>query len=291
MRRRTLILIAGLLLLGCGGSTWAQQPQEPVAEKAPREVVYKTVGDVELKLFVFEPEKQADATPRPAVVFFFGGGWVGGSPGQFYPHCRYFADRGMVACAAEYRIRKKHGTTPFECVADGKSAVRWLRTNAEQLGIDPEKIVAGGGSAGGHVAACTGSIEGLDEEGEDLQVSSRPNALMLFNPVIDTSPVGYGHDRVKGRMLEISPAHHVRKGIPPTIIFHGTADKTVPFENAGRFTRLMQEAGNTCELVAFEGKGHGFFNHGRDKESYPATVRAADAFLRKLGYLEGEPTL
>ncbi|NQU23919.1 MAG: alpha/beta hydrolase fold domain-containing protein [Candidatus Nealsonbacteria bacterium] len=254
----------------------------PVTE---RQEVYKTIGDVELKMHIFEANDRDTETAAPAVVFFFGGGWTGGSPKQFFPHCRYFASRGMVAMAAEYRIKSKHGTTPFECTADGKSAVRWIRANAKKLGIDPKQVVAGGGSAGGHVAACTGTIQRHDEEKEDTSVSSTPDAMMLFNPVIDTTSKGYGAAKVKGRETEISPAHHVRKGIPPTIIFHGTADTTVPYENVERFDKLMREAGNTCRLVPFDGKGHGFFNHGRDADSFDKTIRAADEFLTELGIL------
>ncbi len=254
----------------------------PVTE---RQVVYKTVGDMELKMHIFEANDREKDTAAPAVVFFFGGGWTGGNPKQFFPHCRYFASRGMVAMSAEYRVKNKHGTTPFECTADGKSAVRWIRANAKKLGVDPERIVAGGGSAGGHVAACTGTIDGHDEAGEKTSVSSIPNAMMLFNPVIDTTSKGYGASKVKGRETEISPVHHVRKGVPPTIIFHGTADKTVPYENVERFDKLMREAGNTCRLVPFDGKGHGFFNHGRGADSFDKTIRAADEFLAKLNIL------
>ena len=91
----------------------------------------------------------------------------------------------MVAICAEYRIKSKHGTTPFECVDDGKSAVRWIREHADDLGIDPNKIVAAGGSAGGHVAACTAVINGYETNSENMDISSKPNALVLFNPVID----------------------------------------------------------------------------------------------------------
>lgn len=256
-------------------------------ERASRLIVYKTIGDVELKLHVFEPAETG--TNRPAIVFFFGGGWKSGTPKQFYPHCDYFTDRGMVAVSAEYRVKSRHGTTPFECVEDGKSAVRWIRANAAELGVDPDRIAAGGGSAGGHVAACTALIEGL--EAEDAAVPSTPNALVLFNPVADTTRIKQSADRFGGRETEISPAHHVRSGLPPTIIFHGTADETVPFESVERFRDRMLEAGNRCELVAFEGKGHGFFNKNRDETSFDETIRAADAFLVSLGWLQpGEPS-
>jgi acetyl esterase/lipase len=265
----------------------------------PRQVVYKTISEVELKLHIFEPSNRDEKALSPAIVFFFGGGWTGGSPTQFYHQCDYFASRGIVAISAEYRVKSRHGTTPFECVADGKSAIRWVRANAAKLGIDPNKIIAGGGSAGGHVAACTGVIEGLEEENEDRNISSKPNALVLFNPAVDLAGIAKNAKakerfaEVFNRRKEISPLHHVKKGAPACIIFHGTADKTVPFESVHRFSKAMKEAGNICQLVPFEGKGHGFFNYGRDEDNklFKETVRAADKFLTSLGYLKGEPTM
>ena len=124
-----------------------------------RETVYKSAGGADLKLHIFEPSERPSDKPLPAIVFFFGGGWTGGTPSQFFQHSRYLASRGMVAVSAEYRVKNRHGTTPAECVADGKSAVRWLRSHAAELGIDPARIAAGGGSAGGHVALCTAVIE------------------------------------------------------------------------------------------------------------------------------------
>jgi acetyl esterase/lipase len=253
-------------------------------------VVYKTIGEVELKMHIFEPPDRKAEEPLPAVVFFFGGGWVGGTPTQFYHQCDYLASRGMMAISAEYRIRNKHGTTPFECVADGKSAIRWVRANASILGVNPDKIVAGGGSAGGHVAACTGVIDGLDDESENRDISSRPNALVLFNPAVDLVQLAKkraSDERFK-RVKEISPLQHITKGLPPCIIFHGTADRTVPFDSVERFSAAMKEDGNVCRLVPFEEKGHGFFNYGRDKDnsSFNKTIAEADKFLTSLGYLE-----
>ena len=222
--------------------------------------VYKNTPEGDLKMNVFKPTKYKKSNNIPVVVFFFGGGWTGGSPKQFYQQARYFADKGILAISAEYRIFGTHKTTPFECVSDGKSAIRYVREHALELGIDPNKIIAAGGSAGGHVAACTGVIKGYDDNTENLKISSVPNAMVLFNPVLDTTDKGYGAKKVAGRETEISPTSHVVSRIVPTIVFHGTADKTVPFENAERFTQLMIDAGNTCELIPFEGQDHGFFN-------------------------------
>ena len=222
--------------------------------------VYKNTLQGELKMNVFKPKNYKSSGKIPVVVFFFGGGWTSGSPKQFYQQARYFADKGILAISAEYRIFGKYKTSPFECVSDGKSAIRYVREHATELGIDPKKVIASGGSAGGHVAVCTGVINGYDETTENLKISSVPNAMILFNPVVDTTEKGYGAKKVAKRETEVSPTNHVTKGVPPTLIFHGTADQTVPFENAERFTKLMQDAGNTCELVPFEGQDHGFFN-------------------------------
>ena len=237
------------------------------AAKEPETMpVYKTAGGAELKLHVFTPEG-ASQEPRACVVFFFGGGWVGGRPGQFYSYCDFLKNNGIVAISAEYRVKKVHGTTPFDCVEDGKSAIRWVREHAKELGIDPNRVVAAGGSAGGHVAACTGMIQGLDDPSENLKISSVPNAMVLFNPVADTTELGYGLEKVgEARKTEISPCHQVRAGQPPTLIFHGMADTTVPFENVERMTCLMKAVGNDCTLIAYEGRNHGFFCRGEYKK-------------------------
>lgn len=125
-----------------------------------KSVIYKTVDGVDLKLHLFYPSDSNRSDKMPAIIFFFGGGWNGGSPSQFYPHCKYFASRGMVAMSAEYRVKSVHGTSPRECVKDGKSAIRWIRQHAAQFGIDPNAIVAGGGSAGG---ACRGGDGNTDK--------------------------------------------------------------------------------------------------------------------------------
>lgn len=253
--------------------------------------IYKTVGEVKLKLYVFNPKDHKPSDSRPVAVFFFGGGWNGGSPTQFAPHSRYLASRGMVAMVADYRVKSRHKTSPFECVKDGKSAVRWIRKNASRLGIDPKRIAAGGGSAGGHVAAATGTVKGLEEEGEDKSISPKPNALLLFNPVYDNGPKGYGHSRVKDRYKEISPIDNIRKGTPPTIVFLGSKDKLIPVSTAKNYKARMEKVGSRCDNHIYEGAGHGFFNLGKPGGYYEKTVFEMDTFLASLGWLEGAPTI
>jgi len=291
MKKTIVIFLACITTTVLSVTAAERQRSSKEVTVRPILVVYKNIGEVELKLHIFQPPEREAKELSPAIVFFFGGGWVGGTPTQFYHQCDYFASRGMMAISAEYRVKNRHGTTPFECVADGKSAIRWVRANAARLGVNPNKIVAGGGSAGGHVAACTGVIDGLDEDNEDHDISSKPNALVLFNPAVDLLSIPKEKrlaERFKNRMKELSPLQHAKKGVPPCIIFHGTADRTVPFESVERFCTAMKESGNVCRLVPFEGKGHGFFNYGRDKDnsSFKQTVRAADRFLTSLGYLK-----
>ena len=262
-------------------------------------VAYKTVENAdgsadELDLNIFRPPGDQAEGNLPCVVFFFGGGWNGGSPSQFYPHCRYFASRGMVAISAEYRTKTSHNVTPKSCVADGKSAVRWVRANAAKLGIDPDRIVVGGGSAGGHVAAAVAACQELEETPVKPDTSCLPNALVLFNPVYDNGPEGYGHDRVKDYWEAISPMHNLHKGMPPTIAFFGTQDKLIPVDTTKAFASGMAAVGARYDNHLYEDQGHGFFNFGRSKgdtDYFVETVRTADLFLGSIGILEGEPTV
>jgi acetyl esterase/lipase len=257
--------------------------------KPDRIEVYKQTRQGDLSLHIFEPPHDLKHKSAPAIVFFFGGGWAGGTPKQFYQQAVEFSSKGFMAFSAEYRVSGTHKTSPFECVEDGKSAVRWVRENAETLGIDPNRIVSAGGSAGGHVAACTGTIKGY--EAGNIEISSVPNAMILYNPVIDTTENGFGIKKVGfARKTQISPCHHVKRGIPPTLIFHGKEDSVVPYENVERFTRLMKKSGNSCTLVGFENKKHGFFNGSffrasSDDKDFHKSMKESFRFLHRLQFI------
>lgn len=272
----------------------SNQNVNPLPETTP--YIYKKIGDVELSLYVFKPEGHEPSQNRPAAIFFFGGGWNGGSVSHFEQHCKYLASRGMVAIAADYRVKSRQKTTPFECVEDGKSAMRWLRAHADELGIDPDLIAAGGGSAGGHVAAAVATVPGLNSDSDDRSISCVPNALLLFNPVYDNGPDGYGHDRVKERYEEISPLHNIRTGMPPAIVFLGTNDALIPVDTAHKFQSQMREVGSRSELRLYKGQQHGFFNSASYRKNalpnyFYETVREMDEFLVSLGFLNGAPTI
>jgi len=260
-------------------------------EFAPdKEVTYKTVGETELRLHVFTPSDHKLSDKRAAIVLFHGGGWNSGSPSQFYPHCSHLTSRGMVCMSADYRVRDRNDSTPREAVMDGKSAVRFIREHAVALGIDADRIAAGGGSAGGHVAAAAGTTTEFEEEDEDLNISSRPNALVLFNPVYDNGPDGYGHGRVKEYWQDISPLHNIDENTPPTVVMFGTKDDLVPVQTAEKFKTLMESHGLRSDLYLYPGQPHAFFNF-KNTENYTRTVADMDRFLVSLGYLEREPSL
>jgi acetyl esterase/lipase len=289
-----LLLLALFASMANAGAQQARRPAftyPPVMEGA-RVETYKEVDGTKLNVWIFPPSG-AEAK-RPAIIFFFGGGWSSGSPAQFERQCRHFAARGMVAITADYRVATRQHVKPPQCVADAKSSIRWLRQNAERLGIDPQRIVAAGGSAGGHLAAATATLPDFDEPGEETKISAVPNALVLFNPALlfapfkDVAPAGFASNVSEERFgcdpKSISPIHHIHEHLPPTLILHGRADTTVPFATVKAFATEMKQHGNRCELVGYEGQPHGFFNAAR----YDETLKEADKFLVSLGYLAPE---
>ena len=254
---------------------------------AGESLVYKKAGERELKLFIEMPADWKATDKRPAIVFYFGGGWVSGTPMQFEKQSAYFASRGMVGVRVEYRtIPKGDKGPPTVCCADAKSAMRYVRGHAAELGIDPARIAASGGSAGGHLAAFTAMVGGQDDAQDDVSISPKPNALVLFNPVFNNGPGQWGHERVGARFMEFSPAHHITKDAPPTIVFLGDSDKLIPVGVVRDFEAGMKAVGVRCEARIYSKAGHGFFNAD---PAYTQTVDEADKFLTSLGWL-GAPT-
>ena len=215
-----------------------------------QKILYKKTPQEDMYLYLLRPAKKTKKA-LPAIVYFTGGGWVNGEIYGQIPNPAWFRDHGIIGIQADYRVKSRHGTSPMECIQDAKSAIRYVRAHSKELGIDPERIIAAGGSAGGHIAACT-VIDGGDTPGENLKISSKPNGLVLHNPVLGE---GFG----KGffdEHPEFSPILKVRKGWPPTILSNGTKDNTTPYEAAVKFTRLMKQAGNICELISVKDADH-----------------------------------
>lgn len=247
-------------------------------------IIYKQTPEGDLKLYFSYPPDWTASDSRTAIVFFFGGGWTHGKVGHFSKQAAYLARRGMVAVRADYRVKSRQGTSPDKCVEDGKSAIRWVRANAGMLGINPDMIVGAGGSAGGHVAACAAVVVGLEAAGEDHSISSRPDLMVLFNPVMETTSERIVEMIGDEKMAEfISPNNWIGKDTPPGIMFFGTDDQLI--EPAYRSLPLAASHGVLLELWTAEGVGHSFFNKSPWMEW---TLYLTDQFLQKNGYLKGE---
>jgi len=276
MALRHALLTVALLMLA----------QTADAQRGPDRVVpYKTVGDVELALHVFQPESPEGK--RPAVVFFHGGGWNSGTPDQFHRQARHLATRGLVGISVEYRLKNTHGTTPLDAIRDAFDAMRFVRDNAADLGIESTRIAAAGGSAGGHLAAATATLVTPDLAGDpDAAARARPNALILFNPVSDNGPGQVGHDRLGNRWRDASPAHHLSAKTPPTLYMIGDSDQLITVETAQRFAKQLEDAGVKHRLIVYENAGHGWFNRGGGPGSpYGQTLAELERFLGDLGWL------
>ncbi len=290
MRPFKLICALALALSTLTSHAAAPKPLDPAAQLAAkqeptRKVVYKEITGRELHLHIFEPKGLKPGDKRPCFLTIHGGGWRGGEPRRMYPFAAHFAELGMVGISLEYRLVTTKGTnTVFDCVKDGRSAMRYIRANAKELGIDPNRIAVNGGSAGGHVAASTALFHGVDESTDDMKFSSVPNAMVLYYPVIDTSAEGYGNKLIGARWQELSPADQVKPGVPPTLILHGSGDKTTPFKGALKFQAAMLKAGNRCELTVNEGGPHGYLMF--DGVLFNDALIQTELFLKSLGWMK-----
>ncbi len=271
----------------------------------PRTVVYRRVGERELKLFLFPPPATAGAGPFPVVVAIHGGGWKMGTPDLVYAHCRYFAARGAFAVSVNYRLADGEQVQIGDCVADVRAAVRWLLAHAAEERLDPRRVVLTGDSAGGHLAAAAALLPDPEADAPGATTKPlRPAALVLFNPVVDIAALPWrryapGLSRLPTGDLPadsparvLSPCEFVRSGLPPTLIVHGVLDPVVPIPQVRRFAAAMKEARNDCELLELAKTTHAFVLPGY--APVPTTqnaVLAMDRFLVRLEVLPGPPLL
>ena len=287
-------LVMSLVVVGCETNSRAgKETTRKAAGKNQNSTTvevaytYKTVNHKDLKIYFNFPEGWKASDRRPVIIFFFGGGWTRGTVKHFKFQAEYLASRGIVAGRVNYRVKSRDKVTPDNCVEDARSAVRWVRKNADRLGIDPDKLIAAGGSAGGHLAACTMIKECVEEDGDDLSISTIPQAMVLFNPVLKFDPKRIellGEN--KHLAHKISPLEHLDKNSPPALIMFGTNDPLKA--QADKYWKKAAKLGVRADKYLAEGQKHGFFNRSPWLER---TLIEADKFLASLGYLKGEPTM
>lgn len=304
-----VVLSASSMLLASQGEATplraVECPANSSAEARPpqgesRSVVYRSIDGHDLRLHLFDPPGHQSLHRVATLVFFYGGGWSRGSVRQFESHARYFARRGMVVALADYRVFCRQGTGVPEAIDDAKAAVRWVRDHSSELGIDANRIVAGGGSAGGYLALGTATLDDSGQEPAAGGAGSMPDALLLFSTPVDLTPAAVrsvsGLDPEQSARL--SPIKHLRRGLPPTLFLQGMEDHLVDFSVVESYCAGARALGNQCGVKGFAG-GHTFFNR-RDRNApdcpqgttpckatnfYREALEDADKFLGALGYV------
>lgn len=286
-----------LLGIACILSSAAAKEREttPLTLPGSEPHVFRTIGDIELRLHVVKPEDWKKNDSRPCLVSFFGGGWNSGTPERSISWAKWAASHGIVGIAPDYRTRDRLKGTPEDCIADGRAAMAWIAAHAADLGIDPKKIIVLGGSAGGHVAAWT-AIPSHGPAKDDPAPKVMPAAMVLINPVTDTKASGYGgpkrFNKSEARALACSVTDQMPSKMPPTIVFHAKADTVVPYANSVTFRDKMISNNNRCELVTFEGLGHAYYSSkfgAGGKAAYQRTTEELEKFLTDLGMIGKAP--
>lgn len=258
--------------------------------------VYKAIDTLQLKIDIFYTDQTVAGNNNTAIVFFHGGGWAFGTPSEFFTTCERYALMGIVTFSVDYRLCIENGITPnksitpIESLMDAKSAMRWVRKNAERFHIDQNRIVAAGQSAGGHLAISTAMIDEYNEESDDLGISCVPNAVMSFSGAVNVVQpwCDYLLGGRRDKIWSISPAHNLKSGLPPMIHFHGVDDDIVAFWTISFFQKDTEMLGNYFELHKYEGRKH-YLGEGNPKYSRyydDEILKVADEFLRKQNLLD-----
>ncbi len=260
----------------------------------PEIIPYHQEAGVTLHHHVIYPDRNEHALPGPAIMFFFCGAWKQFDPAKFFPQSYYLASRGLVCINTELRTASRHGATAKQILRDAKTAINWVRSHARALNIDPEKIVASGGSTSGLIAFMSAIDNGIEVPDTSPLADFSPDALVLFNPTIDLS-FNANDVKIVGNdtdVFDLSPKNNVTEYLPPILIMQGDNDKLTPVEFAQHFADKVQAAGNRCELLVYPGKQHGFFNFRNGyNPMFTQTMRDTDDFLHSLGWLDGKPDI
>jgi acetyl esterase len=283
MKKLYSIIIFLLILSSLG----AQQVKSVDAPEG-KVHVYKKAGGAGREIEIFFPKNHASATKAvPGIIMFHGGGWGGGHRKQFRYLCHYFSTRGLVAATVTYKLATKAGANKAKgtesrkrvCITDAKSAIRWYKQNADKLGIDPRKIIAGGGSAGGHISLLATTNPGLNDPGDPKEFDTIVAAYLLFNPALSAGDA---------KDPEVDFLQHLTNDLSPAIVFFGSEDNWMKKGWIPAYEKMKSLGIKSTDFRVAEGMGHGFFN---SQPWADITLVAADKFLNEHGFIDGEPTL
>lgn len=224
--------------------------------------IYRDLKPEPLRLFVVKPDGWRTNDHRPALIYFFGGAWTRGDPGKSIGWARLAATWGMVGIAPDYRTVERFGAGPVEATADARAAVHWVEVHAADLGVDTNRIVVGGSSAGGHLALWTAISKAPFGSKPEESPTTKPAALVLISAPADTTLEAWNNDRKKVERFgphigDVSPLQNLDAKMPPVIMFHGDTDPTVPYRFAVALHDKLVATSNTCEFTTIHGGGHG----------------------------------
>lgn len=273
-------VLAGLLAVILGRSPMSGAQRQ----------VYKSVDGTELALWVYKPKGWKPSDARPCVLWFFGGGWKVGSPQQFVAQSKHLAKRGLVSIVADYRVESRHGSSPFDSTEDARAAMRWLKVHADELGIDADKVAAAGGSSGGQLALACELFGDVNAETGLGELSARPAALILFNPVVNMDIPEIAQqvtDDKMARLMKISPHQQMKRKLPPSVIFQGLADSVVPADSVTAFVEKARSLGSEqISYHTYTARSHEFYYGPSSRKDYQDTLNKVIRFLESLGWFE-----
>jgi acetyl esterase len=259
----------------------------------PDTIFYKKAGNKKLRLLIMQPKRNNALQKCPAMVWIHGGAWVAGSPEGYIPHLRYSVSRGAVGISVQYRLITPPGKSPEvknensieDCIADCADAIRYLRNHADELGIDTDKIIVIGDSAGGHLALCLGTFNLPKISKADVVINCNGISDMTGEKWIKYIKPGPGQIKEAQRL---SPINFLDRDDAPVLTMNGANDKVVTPSEAETFYEACKKSGIDTEYILWPDMRHAFIvtDYTATEEQTTRAILALDNFLQKRGFLK-----
>ena len=273
--------------VGSGDEPKLSGPAKPEIQK---DIDYLPPGRTE-KADLYLPANRLANAKSPAVLIIHGGGWTTGDKAEERELniATNLAQAGYVVLSINYVLSTNGKVTWPQNLHDCKTAVRWLRKNAERLHIDADHIGVIGGSAGGHLAAMlavTAPKDALDPTSPYAEYSCEVQcAVDLYGPIDllsykDLPMFGKSRAQAPEVYLAASPTTYISAQTPPILILHGTADKSVSIEQSQLFARALQKAGASVVFETVEGAPHTFHLQPKQRDLRQLVLGFFDLHLR-----------